>query len=181
MLRLPWRRAAPRLCAALSSEARVSISESLILSFDTETTGIDTAESRVVELGAVYFRGASRIGPQRRMFAVHGISDATVASSPSFLEVGPRFVQHLIRGPDVEQPEPPLLLGYNAVGYDAPLLNAEFARHCIHFAIDAERVLDPRRWPPSVVSAPYGAYGAPPSAERIDSKERYGATDVMQR
>ncbi|KAJ1449360.1 hypothetical protein M885DRAFT_535977 [Pelagophyceae sp. CCMP2097] len=33
----------------------------------------------------------------------------------------------------------------------------------------------------TVVSAPYGAYGAPPSAEGTDSKERYGATDVMQR
>jgi len=179
MLRLLRRRAPNRLCAALSSEVRVSISESLILSFDTETTGIDTDESRVVELGACYFRGAARVGPRRRMLvnpgcdipqeatAVHGIGDVTVASSPSFCEVGPKFVQHLIHGPDPSQPEPPLLLGYNAVGYDVPLLNAEFERHGIDYAIDAGRVLDPflflswhrRSWPKRSLGATAEQFG----------------------
>ena len=40
--------------------AERSLQESLILVVDTETTGIDVHQDRVVELGAAYFRGGVR-------------------------------------------------------------------------------------------------------------------------
>ena len=37
----------------------------------------------------------------------------------------------------------PILVGYNAVAYDVPLINTELARHGMVDAIDANNVLDP--------------------------------------
>jgi DNA polymerase-3 subunit epsilon len=132
------------------------LSEALILAFDTETTGLDTETDRVVQLGAVYWQGKARVGKPRGMLVnpgipipadaskVHGIHDADVAEKPDFGRIAPRFVGHLLGGADGEHE--PVLCGYNAVQYDVPLLNAEFARHGIIHRIDPGRVLDPIVW-----------------------------------
>lgn len=125
------------------------------LFFDTETTGIDPERDRIVELGAAYFE--NRVFTEhRRMLvnpgipipaeasAVHGITDERVADKPPFSEIAHAFVAHLdgsAYGGD--PPSPPLIGGYNARDYDAPLVNAELERGGIHFAIDETRIFDP--------------------------------------
>lgn len=105
-----------------------------------------------MELGAAYFQGGQRWARRRMLVhpgrpippeasAVHGIHDHHVQGSPSFAEVGPRFIKHL-DGSALDG-TPPVLSGYNAVRYDAPLVNAELSR-CGHGArVDVARVIDP--------------------------------------
>jgi len=123
-----------------------------ILVFDLETTGTSVTDDRVVELGAAYFQAGRRLRLHRMLVnpgmpippaatAVHGIGDADVANEPGFAAVGARFAQHLSGA--VFDGTPPVLSGYNAAAYDAPLLNAEFARYGLDTRIDAARVVDP--------------------------------------
>ncbi|NLY93223.1 MAG: 3'-5' exonuclease [Myxococcales bacterium] len=126
--------------------------DGLFFVFDTETTGVDPLEARVVELGAAYFEGR-KFAEARRMLVnpgvpipeeasrVHGITDEVVRDKPSFAEVGRRFVSHL--DGSAKAGSPPLLAGYNAVSYDVPVLNNELARHGVGHRIDAARVHDP--------------------------------------
>lgn len=119
---------------------------------DTETTGVDPLDDRIVELGAVYFENGEHLQHHRMLLdpgrpippdasEVHGITDARVAGKPTFRGVAASFVTHLdgsaLAGP------PPLVVGYNAVAFDAPLINAELARADLPERIDLERVVDP--------------------------------------
>ncbi len=130
----------------------VLLSTARILSFDTETTGINLLDDRVVELGAAYFQGGKRLRTHRMLInpgrpipaeasAVHGIYDTDVATAPGFAEVGARFALHL-SGAALDGVAP-VLTGYNAAAYDTPLMNAEFARYDLPTRIDAARVIDP--------------------------------------
>lgn len=123
-----------------------------LLAFDTETTGVSVENDRVVQLGAAYFE--RRVLAEKRQMLVnpgipippeaskvHGLTDAMVQGKPTFAQVGPRLAEHLAGR--VRAGGPPWLVGYNAIGYDTPLLNAEFARHGLDTRIDPERVLDP--------------------------------------
>jgi DNA polymerase III subunit epsilon len=132
------------------------LSTARLLVFDTETTGIDLLNDRVVELGAAYFEGDKPPALRRMLVnpggpippeatAVHGISDERVKNAPSFAQVGPRFALHLTgeaEGLGGER-RPPVLVGYNAVRFDAPLLNAEFHRVGLAIRIDEACVVDP--------------------------------------
>lgn len=142
-----------------------SIRERLVLVFDTETTGVNVEEDRVVQLGAAYYQNGRRVGRPRAMLVnpgmpipegasnVHGFTDDHVADAPDWAQVGSRFAEHLEQGPTGEGP--PVLCGYNAISYDVPLINAEYARHQMTPRIDPARVLDPilfvrwahRAWP----------------------------------
>ena len=107
-----------------------SIRSNLVLVFDTETTGVDVNEDRIVQLGAAYYQDGGRLGPPRSMLVnpgmpipsgaskVHGILDEHVANEPSWQVVGDRFAHHLANGP--QGGAAPLLCGYNAVSYDTP-------------------------------------------------------------
>ena len=144
---------------AIPAPISSKISERIVLVFDTETTGLSTASDRVVQLGAAYWRGAAQLGPPRGMLCdpgvpipeeaskVHGLDSSAVAGAPSFAEVGARFARHLTgeAAPNVGG-VPPLLCGYNAIDYDVPLLNAEFARHGVAAHIEPGLVLDPLVW-----------------------------------
>ena len=147
------------ISAPISAPISSKISERIVLVFDTETTGLSTASDRVVQLGAAYWRGAAQLGPPRGMLVdpgvtipeeasgVHGLDSSAVAGAPSFAEVGARFARHLSgeAAPNVGG-VPPLLCGYNALDYDVPLLNAEFARHGVAAHIEPGLVLDPLVW-----------------------------------
>jgi DNA polymerase-3 subunit epsilon len=50
---------------------------------------------------------------------IHGISDADVATCPTFAQLAPTFVS-IFQGADVS--------GYNARGFDVPMIECEFAR-----------------------------------------------------
>ncbi|HET7715443.1 MAG TPA: DNA polymerase III subunit epsilon [Bauldia sp.] len=97
---------------------------------DTETTGLDAANDRVVEVGCVELynhiptgrRLQLYINPGRRMSveasAVHGLTDAFLADKPVFAEVADELIAFLGDAP---------LIAHNAE-FDFAFLNAEFAR-----------------------------------------------------
>ncbi|UIJ71826.1 DNA polymerase III subunit epsilon [Aurantimonas sp. HBX-1] len=99
--------------------------------FDTETTGLDPAVERVIEIGAVelwnhiptgrnyhtFVRPAGRkVDPAA--FDVHGISDAFLADKPLFEEVADDFLAFFAGA---------RLIAHNAA-FDVQFLNAELAR-----------------------------------------------------
>lgn len=112
--------------------------------FDTETTGLDSREDRVIELGCVELvnrfptgRSLHRfINPQGRRVhpdaqAVHGISDADLANKPVFSAIIDEFVE-FIDGAN--------LVAHNA-NFDIGFINAEFVR-LEHGTIDPSRIVD---------------------------------------
>jgi CBS domain-containing protein len=96
---------------------------------DTETTGLDPRKARVIELAGVRLSGGKLIGGGsfRQLLRpggesipteaarIHGIDDATVAESPLFVDVWPRFTAFL--GGSV-------LIGHT-VGFDLAVLKRE--------------------------------------------------------
>lgn len=122
----------------------MKLSEALVLSVDTETTGSDPTTDRIVELGGAYLRGRERIGPPLRALVhpgiyipagatnVHGIRNEDIEKAPPWPVVAARFKQHL----DLD----PVVTGYNVMGFDLPLINAENRRHGVPWVMP--RVLD---------------------------------------
>ena len=103
--------------------------------FDLETTGIDVAKDRIVEISIfkVYPNGNKEsktwlvnptipIPPQST--AVHGISDEKVANEPTFKELAAQ-VHNMIKDSD--------LAGYNSDRFDIPLLAEELLRAEVDF------------------------------------------------
>lgn len=125
-----------------------------VLVFDTETTDRDPLTASIVEVGAVRLVGGGVVDPFIRrvnpgipippeVVEIHGIDDAAVADEPMFFELAPELVGLFSAHT--------LFAGYNATGYDVPLVNAELRRACAGtgiepFQVDAGRVLDPLIW-----------------------------------
>ena len=99
--------------------------------FDTETTGLDSREDRVIEFGGIELVNRfptgrtfhEYINPQGRAVhpeaqAVHGISDADLAGKPIFGDIAERLFEFL---------DGAMLVAHNA-NFDIGFLNAEFAR-----------------------------------------------------
>lgn len=112
--------------------------------FDTETTGLDSRDDRVIEIGGVEMVNRFPTGrtfhhyinPQGREIhpeaqAVHGISAAQLVGKPAFGEILADFMD-FIDGAD--------LVAHNA-GFDIAFINAEFAR-LGQPAIEPGRVVD---------------------------------------
>lgn len=112
--------------------------------FDTETTGLDTREDRVIELGGVELINRfptgrtfhKYINPQGRQIhheaqAVHGISAADLVGKPTFMEIAEEFLAFI---------DGAKLVAHNA-GFDIGFLNLEFGR-LGHPAIDPGRIVD---------------------------------------
>lgn len=111
---------------------------------DLETTGLDPAADRIVELSLVRVEPDGAVEPLSTLVdpgvpvplassAVHGIVDADLGGAPTLPELASR-VARTLRGAD--------LAGYNLVRFDLPLLRAEMARAGIPLAIDEARVID---------------------------------------
>ena len=103
--------------------------------FDLETTGIDVARDRIVEISIfkVYPNGTKEsktwlvnptmhIPPQST--AVHGISDEKVANEPTFKEIATQ-VHNMIKDSD--------FAGFNSDRFDIPLLAEELLRAEVDF------------------------------------------------
>lgn len=112
---------------------------------DLETTGTDPQTDRIVELSVLKFLPAGdREHKTRRMnpgipipaaaTAVHGITDADVASEPSFRDVAHSLVLFL-EGCD--------LCGFNFKRFDLRMLHAEFQRSGLTFPLDGRAIIDP--------------------------------------
>ena len=153
-----------------------AIDSSLVMIFDTETTGINVLEDRIVEIGAVYWSDGRRCARPREIrinpgvpipigaSQVHNIFDDDVKDCPTFESIGDRFWQHVKHGIEGHTP---ILCGYNAINYDVRIMNAEFERHGFPHRIDPDEVLDPfifvswhhRNWKVRKLEAVAARYG----------------------
>lgn len=115
-----------------------------IVFFDLETTGIDPARDRIVEIALVKVMPNGneesltyRINPECHIpeatTAVHGITDADVADCPTFKEVAQR-VAGFIEGCD--------LGGYNCNRFDIVMLSEEFYRAGVPVDLHNRKVVD---------------------------------------
>lgn len=103
--------------------------------FDLETTGIDVAKDRIVEIAILkIFPNGNKesktwlVNPTIKIpaqsTAVHGITNEKVANEPTFAELAP-LVYQMIKDAD--------LAGYNSDRFDIPLLAEELLRADIDF------------------------------------------------
>ncbi|TWG88982.1 DNA polymerase-3 subunit epsilon [Mesorhizobium sp. J18] len=112
--------------------------------FDTETTGLDPNEDRIIELGCVELVNRFPTGrtlhhfinPEGRAvhqdaYEVHGISNADLADKPTFRMIADEFI-HFIDGAK--------LVAHNA-NFDIGFINAEFLR-LGQPIVEPERVVD---------------------------------------
>ncbi|MGF1553088.1 MAG: DNA polymerase III subunit epsilon [Paracoccaceae bacterium] len=110
---------------------------------DTETTGLDPRDHRIVEIGAVELVNHVRTGrdyhvyinPARSMpaeaFRVHGLGDAFLARQPRFAEIADAFLAFIAEAP---------LVIHNAA-FDMGMINAEL-RRLGRDALPDERAVD---------------------------------------
>lgn len=115
-----------------------------IIFFDLETTGIDVAKDRIVELCyiKVFPNGneeakSMRLNPgmpiPKQASEVHGIYDADVQDCPTFKDIAADLF-HTFEGCD--------LAGFNSNRFDIPLLCEEFLRQGIDFDVAKRRCID---------------------------------------
>ncbi len=112
--------------------------------FDLETTGVNVADDRIVEISVIKLMpdGSEEVmtrlvNPLRPIpeeaAAVHGITDEKVANEPSFKEIGPEVIKFL---GDSD------LSGFNCLKFDVPLIMEEFLRNGLDLDMRNRRVVD---------------------------------------
>lgn len=112
--------------------------------FDLETTGVDVATDRIVEISIVKImpNGDKEIKTKRinptipipaASSAVHGITDVDIAQSPTFKEVA-KELSKFIEGCD--------LAGFNSNKFDIPLIAEEFLRADVDFDVSKRNLVD---------------------------------------
>jgi DNA polymerase-3 subunit epsilon len=115
-----------------------------IVFFDLETTGINIAADRIVEIAwlKVDLNGnetskTQRINPEmpipEKVTAIHGISNEDVKDAPTFNEIA-RSLAKEIEGCD--------LAGYNSIRFDIPLLAEEFLRAGVDIDLSKRKFVD---------------------------------------
>jgi DNA polymerase III subunit epsilon len=121
----------------------LSLDRPLVL-FDLETTGIDPATDRIVEIACLRLEvdgqrqeRTRRINPERPIppgaTAIHGIGDADVRDAPTFRQVAVSLAE-LLAGAD--------LGGFNVLRFDLPLLSREFRDCGLDPGLETRRVVD---------------------------------------
>lgn len=108
------------------------LTETPIIVFDVETTGLDTSTVRVVEFGAAIYENSDAEVVRRRALInpgvpipeeaarVHRIDDERVRDCEDFKALWPRIHGHF---------DGRLACGYNVLRYDQPVIDAEIKRH----------------------------------------------------
>ncbi|MCB9527030.1 MAG: 3'-5' exonuclease [Myxococcales bacterium] len=126
----------------------MKLTHALLLTLDAETTGPDPHADRIVELGGAYLQAGEQVGPRlvtlvdpRKYIPagatqVHGIRTEDVDGAPTWPEIAARLERHFAAGP--------VVVGYNILGFDKPLIDAENAREGIDWRVPAP--LDPFLW-----------------------------------
>ncbi len=115
-----------------------------LIFFDLETTGVDVAKDRIVELCyiKVFPNGneeskSMRINPcmpiPPKSSEVHGIYDADVVDCPTFKDIAPELFK-TFQGCD--------LAGFNSNRFDIPLLCEEFLRQGMDFDVSKRKCID---------------------------------------
>jgi DNA polymerase-3 subunit epsilon len=111
---------------------------------DLETTGINVASDRIVEISVLKINPnrkeewlTTRVNPGMpippKSTAIHGITDKDIADAPSFKEIAKNLAAFL-EGTD--------LAGFNAVKFDIPVLAEEFLRVNIDFSFRKRKYVD---------------------------------------
>lgn len=112
--------------------------------FDLETTGVDVANDRIVEISILRVNPdqstdlkTMRINPTipipEQASEIHGIYDNDIKDAPTFKEAGKNIAKFL-EGCD--------LAGYNSNRFDIPLLVEEFLREDIDFNVKNRNFVD---------------------------------------
>jgi DNA polymerase-3 subunit epsilon len=115
-----------------------------IVFFDLETTGLDVAKDRIVEISILKifpddkeFSKTWVINPEMpinpQASKIHGFSDADVADKPTFKEIANEVVE-LFKGSDIG--------GYNSNKFDIPLLAEELLRADTDYDIKKSKFID---------------------------------------
>ncbi len=115
-----------------------------IVFFDIESTGLNVAYDRIVEISAVKVMPdgttetkTRRINPtipiSKEAQAIHGISQDDVKDCPTFKEIAKSFANWL-SGCDIA--------GYNSTKFDIPLLSEEFLRAGVDFDFRKRHLVD---------------------------------------
>lgn len=120
-----------------------------IIFFDIESTGLDIANDRIVEISMVKVSPAApgepnkvevktrRINPTipipAQAQAIHGISDDDVKDEPKFAQIAKSLAQWM-KGCDIA--------GYNSMKFDIPLLAEEFLRAGVEFDFRKRKLVD---------------------------------------
>lgn len=120
--------------------------------FDLETTGVDVATDRIVELalvkvmpdGSVQTKPDKASGEKRLLInpgipipvetsIIHGVYDEDVKDARTFADIAPKLFKYL-HGCD--------LGGFNSNRFDIPLLAEEFLRAGIDFGVEDRNLID---------------------------------------
>lgn len=114
---------------------------------DLETTGIDYAKDRIVEIAAVKLlpdgnvvEKVHRINPTipipKEVTAIHGITDEDVKDAPKFSDVAKEYFLFMN---DCD------LAGFNSNRFDFPFLTEEFLRAGVSFETEGRKFIDVQR------------------------------------
>ncbi|MDO5616846.1 MAG: 3'-5' exonuclease [Cruoricaptor ignavus] len=132
--------------------------------FDLETTGVQVAKDRIVEICVLKVNpDASResktwlVNPEisipKEASDIHGITDEQVKDAPTFKDIAPKIME-MISGCD--------LGGFNSNKFDVPLLSEEFLRSGIDFDLSKIKLVDAQviffKKEPRTLSAAYQFY-----------------------
>jgi DNA polymerase-3 subunit epsilon len=112
--------------------------------FDLETTGLNVASDRIVEISWLKIQPDGRESKQTqlvnptipidpRAIAIHGITDEDVKDKPTFSELA-RSLANEFEGCD--------FAGYNSNKFDIPLLAEEFLRASVDFDLRKRKLID---------------------------------------
>jgi len=112
--------------------------------FDLETTGLNVASDRIVEISWLKIQPDGRESKQTqlvnptipidpRAIAIHGITDEDVKDKPTFSELA-RSLANEFEGCD--------FAGYNSNKFDIPLLAEEFLRAGVDFDLRKRKFID---------------------------------------
>lgn len=115
-----------------------------IVFFDLETTGVDVAKDRIVEISILKLHPdgkkevkTRRMNPQmpipKEASEIHGIWDEDVKDEPTFKALAKSLVQFIDNSD---------LAGYNSNKFDVPLLVEEFLRVGVDFDIESRSLVD---------------------------------------
>ena len=112
--------------------------------FDIESTGLNVATDRIVEISMVKVNidGSCEVKTRRlnptipiseEAYKVHGISNEDVAGEPTFAQIAKSLAKWL-EGCDIA--------GYNSTKFDIPLLSEEFLRAGVDFDFRKRKTID---------------------------------------
>ncbi len=115
--------------------------------FDLETTGINIAHDRILEIAVIKMMPNGEELRKRHIInptinipaestAIHGISNEDVKDKPTFKEVAREYAK-FFEGAD--------LAGFNVLKFDVPMLVEEFLRADVEFDYSRKKIIDAQK------------------------------------